>query len=93
MEIEYGNGQTKYGTGVSIDLSGDEVATAIDAWLVSQCVCVHGPRTITVNGELCKDGHVYVDPSGFVVAGGKKFSGRGANQSLDADTKSNGDLG
>lgn len=77
MEIGYGEGKTKYGPGVSINLSGDEVATAIDAYLVAHGVHVNGPRTITVNGELCNKGHVYVDPSGKVVTHGKLFSGRG----------------
>ena len=79
MNVGYGGGRTEYGPGVSIDLTGDEVATAIDAWLVAHGVHVSGPRTITVNGELCENGHVYVDPSGFVVYEGKRLSGRGAN--------------
>jgi len=77
MNIKYGNGKTKYGPGVSIELSGDEVATAIDAWMVAHGVHVSGPRTITVNGDLCADGEIYVDPSGFVISDGVKFSGRG----------------
>jgi hypothetical protein len=77
MNVRHGNGTTEYGPGVSIDLTGDEVATAIDAWLVAHGIHVSGPRTITVNGELCAVGHVYVDPSGFVVARGEKVSGRG----------------
>jgi hypothetical protein len=77
MEIKYGPGTAKYGPGVSIELTGDEVATAIDAWLVAVGVCVRGARTIRVNGELCDDGRVYVDPSGFVVANGERISGRG----------------
>jgi len=78
MEVKFGRGSTKYGPGVRIDLTGDEVATAINAWLVAHGVLVSGPRTITVNGELCRNGYVHVDPSGFVIANGKKFSGRGA---------------
>ncbi len=77
MKIKYGNGKTQYGPGVSINLTGDEVATAIDAYLVAHGIYVNGPRTITVNGELCDKGHIYVDPSGFVIANGEKFSGRG----------------
>lgn len=77
MEVRYGKGTTQYGPGVSIDLTGDEVATAVDAWLVAQGVHVRGPRTVTVNGALCEAGEVYVDPSGFVVADGERFSGRG----------------
>lgn len=78
MIIKYGNGKTEFGPGIEIILDGDEVATAIDAWLVAHEVCVRGPRTITVNGELCERGRVYVDPSGFVVSGGSKFEGRGS---------------
>jgi len=72
MNIGYGGGLTNFGPGVSIDLTGDEVATAIDAWLVAHGVHVSGPRTITVNGELCEVGHVYVDPSGSVVYDDKR---------------------
>lgn len=77
MNVKYGAGRTIYGPGVSIELTGDEVATAIDAYLVAHNVHVSGPRTITVNGELCDSGRVYVDPSGFAISDGVKFSGRG----------------
>lgn len=77
MDIKYGKGKTEYGPGVSISLTGDEVARAIDAYLCAHGVHVFGPRTIRVNGELCEQGHIYVDPSGFVVAEGKKFLGSG----------------
>lgn len=77
MKVEYGDGRTGFGPGVTIDLTGDEVATAIDAYLVAHGVHVSGPRTITVNGDLCQAGFVYVDPSGFVVANGKRLDGRG----------------
>lgn len=85
MKVEYGKGRTEFGPGVSIQLSGDEVATAIDAWLVSHNIHVSGPRTVRVNGELCETGHVYVDPSGFVIADGEKFSGRGSPASGGAE--------
>lgn len=78
MNVKHGSGTTQYGPGVSIELTGDEVATAIDAWLVAHGVHVSGPRTIRVNGELCMSGECYVDASGFVVAAGQKFKGRGA---------------
>jgi hypothetical protein len=78
MIVKHGKGRTEYGPGVSIELTGAEVATAIDAWLVAHNIYVNGPRTVTVNDELCKSGHVYVDPSGFVIADGVKISGRGA---------------
>lgn len=80
MKIDYGCGKTQYGPGVSIELDGNEIATAIDTYLVAHNVYINGPRTITVNGELCEDGLVYVDPSGFVINKGKKFSGRGENK-------------
>ena len=76
MQVRLGEGKTEYGPGVSIDLSGDEVATAISAYLVAHGIYVDGARTITVNGDLCEVGHVYVDPSGFVISDGKKISGR-----------------
>jgi len=60
-------------TAEGIELTGDEVATAIDAYLVAHNVHVSGPRTIRVNGELCKTGLVYVDPSGFVNYDGEIF--------------------
>ena len=77
MKIRHGKGRTQYGPGVQIDLTGEEVARAIDAYLVARGVIVSGPRTITVNGELCEVGEVYVDPAGFVIRKGKKLSGRG----------------
>jgi hypothetical protein len=79
MRIKYGRGRTQYGPGVDIELTGDEVATAIFAWLVAHRVHVEGARIVTVNGEFCGVGHVYVDPTGFVIdSDGEKFSGRGA---------------
>lgn len=84
MEVKYGPGKTKYGPGVSIELTGDEVAIAIDAYLVAHQVHVSGPRTVTVNGELCGEGLIYVDPSGFVIADGDRVSGSGP----DADAGS-----
>jgi hypothetical protein len=77
MKVKHGKGKTKYGPGVEIQLSGEEVAIAIDAYLVARRVHINGPRTITVNGELCGHGQVYVDPSGFVIHKGKKIDGRG----------------
>lgn len=79
MIVKYGKEKTQFGTGVDIILTGNEVATAIDSYLVSHNIHVDGARTITVNNELCKEGRIYVDPSGFVISKGKKFSGRGKN--------------
>lgn len=77
MTIKHGPGQSIYGPGVLIELSGDEVATAIDAYLVAHRVGVRGPRTVTVNGDLCQSGQVYVDPSGLVAQGKDLWQGRG----------------
>lgn len=77
MNIRHGNGRTEYGPGVNIELSGDEIAMAIDAYLVAHGVYISGPRTVRVNDELIDGGLVYVDPSGFVIADGKRLSGRG----------------
>lgn len=77
MIVKPGKGTTKYGLGIQIYLTGDEVATAIDAYLIAHNVHVSGPRTISVNEELIKGGEVYVDPSGFVIDNGVKYSGRG----------------
>lgn len=80
MEVEYGKGTTEYGTGVQINLTGDEVATAIDAYLVAHGIHVNGPRTIRVNGSPYMAGEIYVDPSGFVISDGTKFDGRHGNR-------------
>jgi len=80
MLVKYGNGPTKYGPGINIELTGDEIATAIDAWLIAHNVHVSGPRTITVNSTLCAFGRVYVDPSGFVIVDGQKMAGNGRDE-------------
>jgi hypothetical protein len=78
MRVKHGRGTSEFGPGVAVEMTGDEVAVAIDAYLVAHGIHVDGPRTITVNGELCDRGEVYVDPSGFVIdADGRKLSGRG----------------
>lgn len=77
MKVRFGNGKTEYGPGVEIILTGSEVATAIDAYLVAHGIYVSGPRTITVNDKLCDSGMVYVDPSGAVVTDGIRYTGRG----------------
>ena len=76
MNINKGYGTTEYGPGVSITLSGEEIATAIQSYLVAHQIHVSGPHTITVNGDLCIHGQVYVDPSGYVIADGDKIDGR-----------------
>ena len=77
MKIEYGSGPTKFGPGVEITLSGNEVATAIHAYLTAHGVNITGPRTVLVNGQLCGPSSVYVDPSGAVYCDGKVWSGKG----------------
>ena len=77
MKVEYGNGLTEFGPGVEINLTGDEVARAIDAYIVAHGIHISGPRTISVNDQLCEIGKIYVDPSGFVISDGEKISGRG----------------
>jgi hypothetical protein len=79
MNVGYGAGQSEHGPGVQIELSGNEVAIAIDAYLEARRIHVSGPRTIRVNGERLESGSVYVDPLGFVVDRNTdvKFSGRG----------------
>jgi len=70
MQVRPGTGTTDYGAGVDVILTGDEVARAINDYLAKSGVIVTGQRTITVNGELCGHGRVYVDPSGYVIADG-----------------------
>jgi hypothetical protein len=77
MTIRFGEGQTTYGPGVQIDLTGSEVATAIDAYLVAHGFSVDGPRTVKVNGKLCQSGEIYIDPSGSVVHNGIRLNGSG----------------
>lgn len=77
MEINFGESKSEHGTGIQIDLTGDEVAIAISAYLVAHNVYVNGARTIRVNGEICKKGSIYVDPSGQVIANGVGWSGKG----------------
>ena len=67
MKIKYGKGTTQYGPGVQINLTGDEVAIAIYAYLTANNVHISGAATIRVNGKLCKKGEIYVDPSGYVI--------------------------
>jgi len=76
MKIKAGKGPTKFGKGIDIILSGDEVATAIKSYLVAHGIHAFGPQTITVNRQLCQAGRIYVDPSGFVIARGVKVDGQ-----------------
>lgn len=80
MNIQFGEGTTKYGPGVEINLTGDEVAIAIDAYLVAHGIHIFGARTTRVNGEMCEGGRIYVDPSGNVIADGIRWTGQGAKE-------------
>ena len=70
MKISVGKGKTEFGPGVDINLTGDEVARAILAFVARQNIVISGPLTVMVNGKLCKKGKVYVDPSGMVTVKG-----------------------
>lgn len=81
MKIKFGKDKSEHGPGVSITLTGDEVATAIAAYLVAHGVHISGPRTVTVNGKLCDVGRVYVDPAGSVVTPkGVRMHGTGVKE-------------
>jgi len=77
MDISFGKGTTEFGPGVLVELTGDEVATAIYAYLAAHNVSTQGPITIRVNDEAIECGSVYVDPSGKVVANGEGWNGMG----------------
>ena len=77
MEVKYGSGTSEYGPGVRIELTGVDLAKAIDSYIVAHGIHVNGSRTISINGDLCREGHIYVDPSGFVIDNGVPWSGRG----------------
>jgi hypothetical protein len=77
MQIYFGKGKTGYGPGVQIDLTGEEVATAIYAYLMARNVVIDGAATIRVNDEIIESGSIYVDPSGRVIANGDGWNGRG----------------
>ena len=62
-----------YGPSVSVELSGNEVALAIMAYLVARDVHVCGPQTIRVNGEIITGGSLYVGPSGYLIKGGSAY--------------------
>jgi hypothetical protein len=53
MKVKYGEGTTEYGPGVSIQMTGNEVATAILTYLVARDVNISGSPTVLVNGALC----------------------------------------
>ena len=77
MNIQFGDGKTKFGPGVQINLDGNVVAVAIYTYLMAHDIIIDGAATIRVNGELCEVGEIYVDPSGNVISKGVGYSGRG----------------
>lgn len=91
MKIKYGKGPTKFGPGIDIFLTSEEVATAIMTYLTIRDVHISGPRTIKINDELCRVGYIYVDPSGFVICNAKDISerihlsGRGPNSGKEEE--------
>lgn len=90
-DVIYGNGKTQYGPGVRINLTGCDVAVAIEAYLLAHGIYTQGPRTITVNGNMCESGSIYVDPSGLVMHNGKRFSGRGQESEYLQELMHNGE--
>lgn len=74
MNIQHGNGKTKYGPGVIVELTAEETRNAVLAYLTAMGVSVRGPRTITFEG---KNASVYVDPSGTVNVENAMWTGRG----------------
>lgn len=76
--------QHSFTKGIYIDISMDEIAIAIDAYLVAHGIVVRGPRTISIEGlslSQYERVHIYVDPSGFVIdADGNKFNGNEQEQ-------------
>ncbi len=75
MNIQLFNKKGDCSKGVQINLTGDEVAMAIYTYLTAHNVNIVGAATIMVNGELCKEGLIYIDPSGRVVVDGVCFDG------------------
>lgn len=77
MKIQSGDPRphSAYGPGILILLTSDEVAAAIDLWLESKGVEIHGPRTTKVGGKVNYDATIYVDPQGDVTAK-VRYSGR-----------------
>lgn len=77
MKLDYGKGKTEFGPGVLIQLTGNELCRAIDAFIKDKGLEVKGPRTVRIAGHAATGASVYVDPAGLVIHKGKKYSGRG----------------
>jgi hypothetical protein len=94
MKIAFGEYDSQFGSGVSVTLNGNELATAVMNYLEAECgLGLSGPRTVKVNGELCDVARVFVDPLGSVTeASGKVWSGRGPQYiGASADSPLRGD--
>lgn len=76
MKIDKGKGTSEFGTGINIEMSGEELAHAVSTYVHSRGIHIDGSRTITVNGELCESASIYVDPCGSLIIDGRKISGR-----------------
>lgn len=77
-EITHGQGETKYGPGVDIKLTGKELVLAITTYLTAHDIHIAGARTFSVNGsQMCRDATVHVDPAGSVYAPDGTYRGSG----------------
>jgi hypothetical protein len=80
---EHAHWLSKYGPGVVLSLDNNALACAVDLFLASQGFVVSGPRTICYYDRIGRafgpqvDAEVHVDPSGFVIARGKRWDGQG----------------
>lgn len=79
MEIKRGGGAYN-GPGILIELSGNELAAAVDRYIAQHGIQVKGARSVRVNGLNCACATVFVDPSGTVVSGDCDLTGRGDYQ-------------
>ena len=64
---------TDFGTPVSVELTPNDVATAIFAYCVAKGIHINGPRTVSMDGKLLRRAIIFVDPSGFVVRNGVRY--------------------
>jgi len=82
VSIEHGPLGGTSGPGVVLSLDNNALACAVDLFLASQGFVVMGPRTVHIavsamTTEPQVKVEVYVDPSGFVIARGKRWDGQG----------------
>ncbi len=60
---------------LTVTLTGTEVAQAILDYCAAHGLNITGPRTVRVNGELCTQGNITVDPLGKVAFAGVIYPG------------------